>query len=187
VDNQIGRDVARQAANVVGAIFHIVAGMILAQGEMPGEDITLIQPSNYAFIIWGPIVLLCLAYAVYQGLPANRERPLLRGTGWFTAGAFFLNGLLVILASPERFVLTEGLVVIMLLCLAVAYVRLMRSDRGALGGADRWLVALPVGLFFGWITTGATVVSAAIVALVLLGVLGRGGQGRIAGRGTARA
>ena len=38
--------------------------------------------------------------------------------------------------------------VIMLLCLAVAYVRLMRSDRGALGGADRWLVALPVGRVF---------------------------------------
>jgi hypothetical protein len=139
VDNRIGRDIARQAANVVGAIFHIVAGMILAQGEMPGEDITLIQPSNYAFIVWGPIFLLCLAYAVYQALPANRERPLLRRTGWFTAGAFFLNGLLVILASPERFVFTEGLVMIMLLCLAVAYVRLMRSERDALSGCLLWM------------------------------------------------
>src|SRR3712207_1046262 len=117
--------------------------MILARGGMPGEDITLIQPSSYAFVVWAPIFLLCLAYAAYQALPANRERPLLRRTGWFTAAAFFLNGLLVILASPERFVITEGLVVIMLLCLAVAYVRLMRSDRGALGRADRWLVALP--------------------------------------------
>jgi hypothetical protein len=44
-------DVARQVANVVGAIFHIVAGMLLARGEMPGEDITLIQPSNYAFVV----------------------------------------------------------------------------------------------------------------------------------------
>jgi hypothetical protein len=37
------------------------------------------------------------------------------------------------------------------------------------------------------ITTGTAVVSAAIVALVLLGVLGGGGRGRIAGRGTAQA
>jgi hypothetical protein len=47
-------DVTRQVANVVGAIFHIVAGMLLARGEMPGEDITLIQPSNYAFVVWAP-------------------------------------------------------------------------------------------------------------------------------------
>jgi hypothetical protein len=44
-------DVARQVANVVGAIFHFMAGMLLARGEMPGEDITLIQPSNYAFVV----------------------------------------------------------------------------------------------------------------------------------------
>ena len=164
----IGRDVARQAANVVGAIFQVVAGMILARGEMPGEEITQIQPSNFAFVVWAPIFLLCLAYAVYQALPANRERPLLRRTGPFTAAAFYLNGVLVILPSPERFVLTEGLVVVMLLCLAVAYLRLMRLERGALGRADRWLVALPVGLFFGWITA-ATVVGAAQV-LVYLGL-----------------
>jgi hypothetical protein len=86
-------DVARQVANVVGAIFHIVAGMLLARGEMPGEDITLIQPSNYAFVVWAPIFLLCLAYAVYQALPVNRERPLLRRAGWLTATAFFFTGM----------------------------------------------------------------------------------------------
>ena len=172
-------DVARQVANVVGAIFHIVAGMLLARGEMPGEDITLIQPSNYAFVVWVPIFLLCLAYAVYQALPVNRERPLLRRAGWLTATAFFLNGLLVILASPERFAVTEGLVVVMLLCLAVAYLRLMRFERGALGGADRWLVALPVGLFFGWITA-ATVLGAAQV-LVFLGLPAGSPSGALSG------
>jgi hypothetical protein len=33
--NGFGMDVARQSANVVGAVSHIVAGMILATGEMP--------------------------------------------------------------------------------------------------------------------------------------------------------
>ncbi len=72
----LGMDVARQAANVVGAIFQVVAGMILARGEMPGEEITQIQPSNFAFVVWAPIFMLFLAYAVYQALPAQRESPL---------------------------------------------------------------------------------------------------------------
>ena len=43
------------------------------------------------------------------------------------------------------------------LCLAVAYVRLTRSKRSALSAADRWLVALPLGPFFGWLTAANAV------------------------------
>ena len=124
--SEIRRDVARQAANVVGAIFHVVAGLFLADGAFPDEDITLIQPSNYAFVIWAPIFLSLLAYAAYQALPTKRESPLLRGIGPYTAAAFFLNGVLEILFSPNNFVITQALVLVMLLCLAVAYLRLAR-------------------------------------------------------------
>ena len=165
--SEIRRDVARQAANVVGAIFHVVAGLFLADGAFPDEDITLIQPSNYAFVIWAPIFLSLLAYAAYQALPTKRESPLLRGIGPYTAAAFFLNGVLEILSSPNNFVITQALVLVMLLCLAVAYLRLMRSAEEAMGAGARWLVALPVALFFGWITA-ANVVGAAQV----LGYLG---------------
>jgi hypothetical protein len=162
VGSEIRRDVARQAANVVGAIFHVVAGLFLADGAFPDENITLIQPSNLAFVIWAPIFLSLLAYAAYQALPSKRESPLLRRIGWFTAAAFFLNGVLEILSSPDNFAITEALLLVMLLFLAVAYLRLMRSAEDAMGVGDRWLVALPVALFFGWITA-ANVVGAAQV------------------------
>lgn len=152
------RDVARQAANVFGALFQVIAGLLLAP-ELSGENHTLIQPAGYAFVIWAPIFLLSLAYAVYQTLPSKRTDALLRRVGWPLAGAFWLNGALEVLAYPGLAVLTEALVVGTLLCLAVAYLRLVRSEHDMLGAGNRWLVVLPLGLFLGWIAA-ATVVGA---------------------------
>src|SRR5919106_5390209 len=90
----IGRDVVRQVANVLGAIFQIVAPIATgpAIGRISDENSALMVPADYAFVIWTPIFLLALAYAVYQALPSNRENPLLRRIGWFSALAYFSNG-----------------------------------------------------------------------------------------------
>jgi hypothetical protein len=73
-----GADVARQTVNVLGALFQVFAGLVLA-GTNPGTDAVLIQPSTYAFFVWAPIFVLSIAYAAYQALPANRQRDLLGG------------------------------------------------------------------------------------------------------------
>src|SRR3712207_7276028 len=85
-----GRDVVRQVANVVGALFQVGAPVLTGEavGRVSAENSTLVVPADYAFSIWGLIFSLCLAYAAYQALPANRESPLLRRVGPFTAGAF---------------------------------------------------------------------------------------------------
>ncbi len=75
------RDLARQVVTVVGALFQVLAGAIVPIGAIAKETHSLVIPSDYAFAIWGPIFLLCLAYAAYQALPANRQNPLLRGVG----------------------------------------------------------------------------------------------------------
>src|SRR3712207_9260571 len=49
-----------------------------------------------------PYTTLFRSYAAYQALPANRQNPLLRGVGWFFAGAFFLNRLWEVLRSEEH-------------------------------------------------------------------------------------
>lgn len=164
-------DRARQFANVAGALFQVLAGFLMpfavaARGGAPVRP--LIQPANYAFVIWAPIFLLCLACAIYQALPANRENPLLRRAGWFTSGAFLANGLFEVAVSMQQFVLAQGFIVGAVFCAGVAYLRLAHAEPGVLRGAERALLALPVGLFFGWLTA-ATVVNAAGVA-VLLGV-----------------
>ena len=87
-------DVARQVAVVLGAIFQIAVPLFTgpAVGRVSGENPTLVVPADYAFVIWTPIFVLALIYAVYQALPSNRENPLLRRIGWFSALAYFSNG-----------------------------------------------------------------------------------------------
>src|ERR671913_29002 len=177
--NDGNRDLARQVATVVGALFQILAGAIVPIGAIAGETPSLVRPSDYAFAIWGPIFLLCLAYAAYQALPANRANPLLRRVGWFFAGAFFLNGLWEVLVPLRQPVLLQAILAGIFACLAVAYLRLVRSEQSVWNRADRWLVALPLGLLFGWITA-ANVVSFNDT-LVELGLLGNGVGGALAG------
>ncbi|CAA9441329.1 MAG: hypothetical protein AVDCRST_MAG78-2468 [uncultured Rubrobacteraceae bacterium] len=170
------RDVARQAANVLGALFQVGAPILTSEavGRVSDENGTLVVPADYAFAIWGPIFLLCLAYAAYQALPKNRESLFLRRVGWFSAAAFFSNGLWEILFPARQFLLAQVVIVVIFACTAVAYLRLACSERGVLSAAGRWLVALPFGLLFGWITA-ATLVSF-VTTLVALGLL-EGGTG----------
>ncbi len=174
-------DIARQVANVAGALFQVVAGaggvllLGLDVGAVSAENGTLVVPADYAFVIWSPIFLLCLAYAVYQALPANRENPLLRRVGWFSAGAFFSNGLWEILFPARQFLLAQVVIVGIFALVALAYLGVLHESRGrVLSGSERWLVTLPLGLLFGWITA-ATLVSFA-TTFVALGLL-QGGSG----------
>ncbi len=169
-------DLTRQAANVFGALFQIGAPILTSEavGRVSAENSTLVVPADYAFAIWGPIFLLCLAYAAYQALTANRESPLLRRVGWFSAGVFFSNGLWEILFPARQFLLAQVVIVVIFACAAVAYLRIARSERGVLSAAERWLVALPFGLLFGWIT--ATTLVSFATTFVALGLL-EGGIG----------
>ena len=153
-------DAVRQAANVVGAFFQVGVTVIASASIQEVVDRgpgSLVEPAGYAFAVWALIFALSLVYAVYQALPANRENPLLRRIGWYTAGAFACTGLWSVFAPAQQFLLAQAMLVIIFLCLAVAYVRLTRSERSALSAADRWLVALPLGPFFGWITAANAV------------------------------
>src|ERR687889_38775 len=172
-------DLTRQVATVLGALFQVLAPIIVPIGAIAKETPSLVIPADYAFAIWGPIFLLCLAYATYQALPANGQNPLLQRVGWFFAGAFFLNGLWEVLVPLRQPVVLQAILAGIFWCLAVAYLHLVRSERSILGRADRWLVALPLGLLFGWITA-ANVVSFNDT-LVETGLLGSGVGGALVG------
>ena len=172
-------DLARQVATVVGALFQVLAPAIVPIGAIAKETPSLLIPADYAFAIWGPLFLLCLAYATYQALPANGHNPLLQRVGWFLAAAFFLNGLWEVLVPLRQPVVLQVILAGIFACLVVGYVRLVRSDRSVWNRANRWLVALPLGLLFGWITA-ANVVSFNDT-LVELGLLGSGVGGALVG------
>jgi hypothetical protein len=156
------RDVVRQAANVVGAVLQFAVPTLTFRGDaitrLDARNPSLVVPGDYAFTIWGVIFALSLAYAVYQALPANRESALLRRVGPFTAAAFALNALWCALVPAGQFFASLVVLVGILAFLALAFAALVRTARErSLGTVERWLVALPLGPFFGWITTANTV------------------------------
>jgi hypothetical protein len=167
------RDVSRQAANVVGAVFQIAVPVVTgpAVGRVSGENPTLVVPGDYAFVIWTPIFLLALVYAVYQALPSNRENPLLRRVGWFSALAYFSNGVWEILFPAREFVLSQ-VVFVGITGGAVAAFVLVQRGAGWGGWFDRWLVAPAFGLLAGWVTAAFFV--GLVTVLVATGALNGG-------------
>ncbi len=162
MDRATAGDVARQAAVVFGAVFQTIGSGLAPAGTNVGElsdaNRTLVVPAGYAFAIWGPIFLLCLAYAVYQALPAQRTDPLLRTIGWWTAGAFIGNGLWEVAFPREQYVVAQVLIVAILAFLLVAQAGIVRAARAeAFGRARTWLVAVPVALTLGWLTAATLV------------------------------
>lgn len=153
-------DLARQAANVVGALFQVAMTVVASaaiQEVVERGPGSLVEPAAYAFAVWVLIFALSLVYAVYGALPENRENSLLRHIGWYTAGAFAFTGMWSVFVSAEQLLLAQAMLVLVVLCLAVAYLSQARSERGTLSAADSWLVALPLSSFFGWVTAANAV------------------------------
>lgn len=165
-------------------MFQIVAGPLgmlifgVNVGQVSDANSTFVVPAGYAFSIWGVIFALCLAYAVYQALPSKRDNALLRRVGWFSAGAFLLNGVWSLVFPAQLFLLSQAVILGVFLCAGAAFLLASRA-----GGerepsrVGRWLVALPFGLLFGWITA-ATLVGFA-TTLAAAGTL-NGGLGEAA-------
>lgn len=177
MNQEIRRDAARQGANVAGAVFQVGATFFAAAGirEQTGQGTPLIEPALYAFFIWGVIFSLSLAYAAYQALPSRREDPLLRRIGWPTAAAFFAIGMWSVFVPFGRTLFALAMLSVAFALLLVAYLRFARSGRGALGAADRWIVAPTVGIYLGWLTA-ANAVSIDSEA-VRFGLVGGGSTG----------
>ena len=173
-------DLARQWANVLGALFQVgmttVASAAISQ--VTEERTPLIEPALYAFTIWGLIFTLSLAYAGYQALPANRENPLLRNVGWFTAGAFACTGLWSVFVPQRQLLLALAMLAVVFVCLTFVYRSVVNAaNERVLGRGERWLVALPVGVFLGWITAANLVsLSSEVVRLGLVGSSGGSGE-----------
>lgn len=179
-----GLDISRQVLTVIGAIFQVAAGAWAGpqMSEIANEFRSTILPSGWAFSIWGPIFLLAAIYAVWQALPANRENPLLRRVGWFIAAGYIGNGIWEIVYPNRQFIIAQVVIVAILIVLAAAFLWTIRTNREQpLSTTERWIVAMPLGLYFGWITAATSVGMAATLnvfgiadagtAAVVLGVV----------------
>jgi len=173
-------DSGRWVAGAAGALFQVgatvVAGAAISEVVEEGPP-SPVEPAGYAFGVWAVIFFLSLLFAGYQALPAGRGSGLLRRVGWPVAGAFLCTGLWSVFVSLRQLGFAQAMLLGIFAFLLVAYLRLARSDTGALGRAERWLVSLTVGIFLGWVTAANAVSLTSEV--VRRGLVGAGGAGEV--------
>jgi hypothetical protein len=165
-------DGVRAVAVLVAAVAQIagsplgtaVAGRSV--GEVSDRARSLITPAGYAFSIWAVVFAGALAWAVYQALPGQRDRPVHRRTGWPLAAAFAGNAVwevLFPLVGDDAPLVPAALLAAIVAAAATAWARLQDLR---LSGLARLLPAAVTGLLLGWVTLAfAAQVATAGVAL----------------------
>jgi hypothetical protein len=167
---------------VVFTISNIVSSFWLGTRLDQGSEATPVYflPAGFTFAIWGLIFSSAMVYAIYQALPAQRERTLHRRIGGWVA----LNAALTLFWNitagnagqqgspnfqPWLVVLTVFLLIGMLFSLTQVFIAL-RQLHSDLTRQDRWLVQFPTTLFFAWLNVA--IVANTSAALVGLGFTG---------------
>ena len=155
----MNRDILRQVIVVIAVIATLVmnglANALPLNGQTTGEISDRFQvyfvPAGYVFSIWGLIYVGLILYAIYQALPAQRENPRLRATGYLFVLSCLANMAWLFLWHYELFLLTVVAMGALLLLLIAIYLRL-GIGRMAVSTAERWLVQLPFSIYLGWIS-----------------------------------
>lgn len=158
MEERTGKDVLRQALNVLGAIGQVAIGFVSDVGAVSDEFGNPIVPAGYAFAIWGAIFALLGVYAVVQALPGQATNYLYRQIGWWTAAATIGNTLWTALFTDRSFVLAQVVIFLIALCaiLALATWADVLAVRPA-NPIERWVVGLALGLLAGWVTAASFV------------------------------
>ena len=149
-------DVVRQTLNVVFAVGQVLTTLLTALNGTSGAyadntptNTTPIVPAGYVFSVWGLIYAGGLAYAIYQALPAQREQPLLRKIGWYTAVGYLGTSLWLITATHNWYWVTVGMFAIILVGILGALIGIIQYHL-PFTRAERYLVVLPISVYAGW-------------------------------------
>ena len=153
------KDIARQISVVVTVLITLVVNGLANALPLNGQNTGQISdrfnvyfvPAGYVFSIWGLIYIGLIAYAIYQALPAQRENPRLRATGWWIALGGLANSAWIFLWHYNQFPLTLVAMLVLLATLIVTYLRLGVGCTTITAG-EKWAVHLPFSIYLGWIT-----------------------------------
>ena len=153
------KDTLRQISVVLTIAATIVVNVLadalpingLGTGQISDMFKVYFVPAGYVFSIWGLIYLGLIAFAVFQALPAQRENPRLRSTGWWICLGGVANIAWIFLWHYEKFALTVVAMLILLGTLIVTYLRL-GVGRTTVSPAERYTTQLTFSIYLGWIT-----------------------------------
>jgi benzodiazapine receptor len=155
----MNKDLARKVSVVVALIVMIAVNVLsnalpfngMTAGEISDSFDVYFVPAGYVFSIWSLIYLGLIAYAIFQFLPAQRENPRLRQTGWWFVLSSAANSIWLVFWHYGYFALSVVTMLTLLSSLIIIYLRLGVSQQNVSPG-ERWLVHLPFSVYLGWIT-----------------------------------
>jgi hypothetical protein len=140
---------------IVTLIVNVLANALPLNGLNTGQISDRFQvyfvPAGYVFSIWGLIYLGLIAFVIFQGLPAQRENPRLRATGWWVSLGGLANSAWIFLWHYEHFSLTLVAMLTLLVTLLITYLRLGIGNN-AVPVVEKWAVHLPFSIYLSWIT-----------------------------------
>jgi hypothetical protein len=155
----MNKDIVRQIGIVIALIITIVVNVLsntlpfngLSAPEIADSFDVYFVPAGYVFSIWSVIYLGLIAYVVFQLLPAQRENPRLRQTGWWFVVSCAANSIWLFLWHYAYFGLSVVAMLALLISLIIIYQRLGIGRKNVTAG-ERWLVHLTFSVYLGWIT-----------------------------------
>lgn len=155
----MNKDILRQIL-VVLAVIAVIAVNIMAvtlplngldTGEISDRFEVYFVPAGYVFSIWSLIYLGLIAYGIFQALPAQRENPRLRATGYLFVLSSLANITWLFLWHYEVFLYTPVAMLVLLLSLIAIYLRL-DIGRVQVSTAEKWSVQIPFSIYLGWVS-----------------------------------
>jgi benzodiazapine receptor len=162
----MNKDTLRQIL-VVLAVLAVIAVNILAvalplngldTGEISDRFEVYFVPAGYVFSIWSLIYLGLIAYAIFQGLPSQKENQRLRTIGYLFVFSCLANITWLFLWHYEVFHFTLVAMLALLLSLIAIYLRLA-AGRVKVSTGEKWCVHIPFSIYLGWISV-ATIANA---------------------------
>jgi hypothetical protein len=177
-------DVTRQVGVLALAVL-ATAGATVGSGAFGGTPIaeaadgalsssaTPVAPGTPAFAIWSVIYAGLLAYAVWQALPAQRQDPRQRRTGWLAALSMLLNAAWIGVVQAGALWLS----VLVIAALLVVLVRIVLASRPPRSWVESLLVDGTFGAYLGWVTIATIANVTAALAASGVGELGLGATG----------
>ena len=159
-------DLVRSSLVGLLAVVQLVVSVLAGSGAL-GEPIgvvandyrTPLLAANWAFLIWAPIYLSFLGYAIYQLLPRQRGRDMHRRTGWWLAASAVFNPTWILAFGARWLWLAELAIIGLMVVLAVVFGRLSREP--AADVVERVAFRGPIALYTGWVSLATVLGTAA--------------------------
>ncbi|BCY16954.1 hypothetical protein hrd7_08030 [Leptolinea sp. HRD-7] len=153
------KDKLRQAAVIVSILITLIVNTLanalplngLNTGQISDRFQVYFVPAGYVFSIWGLIYIGLIAYGIFQSLPAQRENPRLRATGWWIVLGGLANSAWIFLWHYEQFPLTLLAMFTLLAALIITYLKL-GTGQSKVSKTETWAVRVPFSVYLGWIS-----------------------------------